>query len=74
MMHRTFFFGPTEVAVIRTLLPPHQPQPHSNFEIISAYFWRYRTIALQLNIDEEIHIICVVIARSKFVATRWLLQ
>ncbi|AES69799.1 transferase family protein [Medicago truncatula] len=46
MMHRTFFFGPTEVAPIRTLLPPHQLQPHSYFEIISAYFWRYPNLLL----------------------------
>jgi benzyl alcohol O-benzoyltransferase len=67
MVHHTFFFGPTEVAEIRTLLPSHQLQQHSMFEIITAYFWRCRTIALQLDIDEEIRLICVVNARSKFV-------
>ncbi|RHN78451.1 putative benzyl alcohol O-benzoyltransferase [Medicago truncatula] len=39
MVHRTFFIGPTEVAAIRTLLPPNQMQQYSNFEIIAAYFW-----------------------------------
>jgi benzyl alcohol O-benzoyltransferase len=67
MVHRTFFIGPTEVSAIRSLLPPHQLQQHSNFEIIAAYFWRCRTIALQLDVDEEVRIICVVDARSKSV-------
>ena len=67
MVHRTFFIGPTEVAAIRSLLPPHQLQQHSNFEIIAAYVWRCRTIALQLDVDEEVRIMCVVNARSKFV-------
>ncbi|XP_058752065.1 benzyl alcohol O-benzoyltransferase-like [Vicia villosa] len=67
MVHHTFFFGPTEVAAIRSLLPPCQRQQYSNFEIIAAYFWRCRTIALQLNPNEEVRIICIVNARSKHV-------
>ncbi|XP_045815144.1 benzyl alcohol O-benzoyltransferase-like [Trifolium pratense] len=67
VVHRTFFFGPTEVAVIRSLLPTHQLKQYSNFEIITAYFWRCRIIALQLDYDKEIRIICIVNARSKFV-------
>ncbi|XP_058728352.1 benzyl alcohol O-benzoyltransferase-like [Vicia villosa] len=67
IVHHTLFFGPTEVAAIRTLLPSHQRQQHSNFEIISAYLWRYRTIALQLPTNQEVRIICVVNARSKSV-------
>ncbi|GAU24686.1 hypothetical protein TSUD_322940 [Trifolium subterraneum] len=65
MIHRSFFFGPTEVASIRALLPPHQ-QKHSNFEIITACLWRCRTIALQPNTDEEVRIIVIVNVRGKF--------
>jgi len=67
MVHRTFFIGSTEVAAIRSLIPPHQLQQHSNFGIIAAYFWRCRTIALQLDADEEVRIICIVNAHSKSV-------
>ncbi|GAU48000.1 hypothetical protein TSUD_404770 [Trifolium subterraneum] len=68
MVHHIFFFGPTEVATIRSLLPPDQQlQQYSNFEIIAAYFWRCRTIALQLDANEEVRIISVVDARSKSV-------
>lgn len=68
MDHRSFFFGPTEVAAIRALLPPHQQQQHqhSNFEILTACLWRCRTIALQPDTDEEVRIICIVNARGKF--------
>nr|ACJ85557.1 unknown [Medicago truncatula] len=65
MAHRSFFFGPTEVAKIRALLPPHQ-QKQSNFEILTACLWRCRTIALQPDTDEEVRIICIVNARGKF--------
>ncbi|WJX10659.1 Benzyl alcohol O-benzoyltransferase [Trifolium repens] len=65
MAHRSFFFGPTEVASIRALLPPHQ-QKQSNFEILTACLWRCRTIALQPDNDEEVRIICIVNAREKF--------
>ncbi|PNY03205.1 benzyl alcohol O-benzoyltransferase-like protein, partial [Trifolium pratense] len=65
MAHRSFFFGPTEVASIRALLPPHQ-QKQSNFEILTACLWRCRTIALQPDSDEEVRIICIVNARGKF--------
>ena len=53
---RSFFFGHTEVAAIRALLPPHQQQ-HSNFEILVAFLWRCRTIALQPDIDKEVRIV-----------------
>lgn len=67
MVHRTFFIGPTEVAAIRSLLPPNQMQQYSNFEIIAAYFWRCRTIAFQLDSNEEVRMICLVDARNKSV-------
>ncbi|CAK8570738.1 unnamed protein product [Lathyrus sativus] len=65
MAHRSFFFGPTEVAAIRAYLPSHQ-QRRSNFEILTACLWRCRTIALQPDADEEVRIICIVNSRSKF--------
>ncbi|XP_020235949.1 benzyl alcohol O-benzoyltransferase [Cajanus cajan] len=65
MAHRSFFFGPTEVAAIRHLIPPHQRQC-SNFELLTACLWRCRTIALQPERDEEVRILCIVNARAKF--------
>ncbi|KAL1300640.1 hypothetical protein HN51_045295 [Arachis hypogaea] len=65
MAHRSFFFGPSELSAIRRLLPPHQ-QRCSDFEILTACLWRWRTIALQPENEEEVRIICIVNARGKF--------
>ncbi|XP_054816160.1 benzyl alcohol O-benzoyltransferase-like [Prosopis cineraria] len=65
MVHRSFFFGPNEVASIRSQIPYHLRQS-SDFEIITAFLWRCRTMALQPDDDEEVRIICIVNARAKF--------
>ncbi|XP_054796676.1 benzyl alcohol O-benzoyltransferase-like [Prosopis cineraria] len=65
MVHHSFFFGPNEIASIRNQIPYHLRQS-SNFEIITAFLWRCRTIALQPNDDDKVRIICVVNARAKF--------
>ncbi|KAK7316335.1 hypothetical protein VNO77_35295 [Canavalia gladiata] len=65
MAHRSFFFGPTEVTAIRRLIPPLK-RNCSNFEILTACLWRCRTLALLLDSDEEVRIVCIVNARAKF--------
>ncbi|KAL5568304.1 hypothetical protein UlMin_024879 [Ulmus minor] len=65
MAHRSFFFGPTQISAIRRMLPPHQRRS-STFELLTACLWRCRTIALQPEAEEEVRIICIVNARSKF--------
>lgn len=65
MTHRSFFFGPTEMAAIRRLLPPHLRRS-STFEILTACLWRCRTIALQPDPEEEMRVICIVNSRAKF--------
>ncbi|CAJ2673955.1 unnamed protein product [Trifolium pratense] len=65
MVHRSFFFGPTELAALRPQFPSHLQQ-QSRFEIITACLWRCRTIALQPDADEEVRIICIYNARGKF--------
>ncbi|XP_050888018.1 benzyl alcohol O-benzoyltransferase [Lathyrus oleraceus] len=67
MVRRTFFYGPNEVATIRSLLPANQQQQYSKLEIITAFLWRCRTIALQFDSNEEVHMNMVVNGRSKFV-------
>ncbi|CAL5207976.1 unnamed protein product [Lathyrus oleraceus] len=67
MVPRTFFFGPNEVATIRSLLPTNQQRQYTKFEIITAFLWRYRTIALQLDSNEEVCLYFAVNGRSKYV-------
>ncbi|XP_058758186.1 benzyl alcohol O-benzoyltransferase-like [Vicia villosa] len=64
MVQRTFFFGPTEVAKIHSLLPTNMVHKYTKFEIITAFVWRCRTIALHPDSDEEVRMISVVNARS----------
>ncbi|KAE8077559.1 hypothetical protein FH972_016114 [Carpinus fangiana] len=65
MVHRSFFFGPTEMSALRRFVPHHLGQC-STFEVLTACLWRCRTIALQPDRDEEVRIICIVNARAKF--------
>ncbi|XP_052187917.1 benzyl alcohol O-benzoyltransferase-like [Diospyros lotus] len=64
MAHRSFFFGPAQVAALRSLLPPNL-QTRSTFELLTACLWRSRTIALNPDPEEEVRIICIVNARGK---------
>ncbi|KAK7291116.1 hypothetical protein RIF29_06015 [Crotalaria pallida] len=63
LQYCSFFFGPTEIATIRRLLPHHLAQSTS-FEVLAAFIWRCRTIALQLeNLNQEVRLLCYINAR-----------
>ncbi|XP_022986530.1 benzyl alcohol O-benzoyltransferase-like [Cucurbita maxima] len=65
MTQRSFFFGPTELSIIRETLPTHFHNCSSS-EILTIFIWRLRTIALQLSQDEEVRLLCLVNLRTKF--------
>ncbi|KAJ0793762.1 putative benzyl alcohol O-benzoyltransferase [Helianthus annuus] len=65
MAHKSFFFGPTEVSALRRFVPPYLKNC-STYEVLTACLWRCRTIALQLDPEEEMRIICVINVRAKF--------
>lgn len=65
MAHRSFFFGPTEVAALRRLVPA-KLRHCSTFEILTACLWRCRTTALQPDPEEEVRVLCIVNARARF--------
>ncbi|XP_056684830.1 benzyl alcohol O-benzoyltransferase-like [Spinacia oleracea] len=64
MVHKSFFFGPTEIAALKRFIPPYVKS--STFEIITACLWRCRTISLQLDPEEIVRMICIVNSRSLF--------
>ncbi|KAJ9559245.1 hypothetical protein OSB04_013859 [Centaurea solstitialis] len=64
MAHRSFFFGPTEVATLRRFLPPNL-RKCTTFEVLTACLWRCRTIALQPDPEEEMQFMCTVNVRAK---------
>ncbi|KAG0451877.1 hypothetical protein HPP92_025975 [Vanilla planifolia] len=63
MVHRSFFFGAQEVAALRSHLPPHLRRS-STFEILTAFLWRSRTLAMQPDPEEEFRIISIVNGRG----------
>ncbi|XP_047332705.1 benzyl alcohol O-benzoyltransferase-like [Impatiens glandulifera] len=66
MVHRSFFFGKTESAALRNLVPHAQREACTSFDLMTACLWRCRTIALNFEPNEEVRVLCIVNARSKF--------
>ncbi|KAJ8557251.1 hypothetical protein K7X08_002876 [Anisodus acutangulus] len=65
MVHKSFFFGPSEVSALRRFLPPHL-RKCSTFELLTSVLWRCRTISLNPDPEEEVRVLCIVNARSRF--------
>ncbi|KAG6571217.1 Benzyl alcohol O-benzoyltransferase, partial [Cucurbita argyrosperma subsp. sororia] len=64
MAHRFIFFSPLQITALRQTLPIHL-RHCSSFELIAAYVWCLRTIALQLSPKEEVRFLCIMNLRSK---------
>ncbi|XP_074317882.1 benzyl alcohol O-benzoyltransferase-like [Silene latifolia] len=56
VVHKIFFFGPTEIGNIRRLLPVGHSKKSTRFEILTACIWRSRTIAMQFNPKVEVRL------------------
>ncbi|KAM3682624.1 hypothetical protein ACB098_12G086800 [Castanea mollissima] len=52
----SFFFGSTQVSAIREKIPHHLGK-YSTFEILTAFLWRSRTIALSPNPEDQVRLI-----------------
>ncbi|XP_009803456.1 benzyl alcohol O-benzoyltransferase-like isoform X1 [Nicotiana tabacum] len=63
MVHKSFFFGPSEVSALRRFVPYHL-RKCSTFELLTAVLWRCRTMSLKPDPEEEVRILCIVNARS----------
>ncbi|RDX96302.1 13-hydroxylupanine O-tigloyltransferase, partial [Mucuna pruriens] len=62
--HRSFFFGPKEIASMRALLSHDLATRSTSFEVLTAFLWRCRTVALQWkNPNQEVRLLCIVNAR-----------
>ncbi|XP_009804829.1 benzyl alcohol O-benzoyltransferase-like [Nicotiana tabacum] len=65
MVHKSFFFGPAEVSALRRFVP-HHLRKCSTFELLTAVLWRCRTMSLKPDPEEEVRVLCIVNARSRF--------
>ncbi|XP_071703738.1 benzyl alcohol O-benzoyltransferase-like [Rutidosis leptorrhynchoides] len=62
--YKSFFFGPNELSTLRGLAPAHLKNC-STFDLLTAYLWRCRTIALQPDPKDDMRIIFAIDARLK---------
>nr|KJB78759.1 hypothetical protein B456_013G017100 [Gossypium raimondii] len=65
MVECSFFFGPVEVSLLRSLLPLHL-RHCTKFELITACLLRCQTIAMNLDPEEQVRMLCIANVRSKF--------
>lgn len=67
MVHRSFFFGQREISTLRSRLPPQLRRASSSFDILTAYVWKIRTLALEPNDpNENFRVLCVVSGHGRF--------
>ncbi|XP_058104959.1 benzyl alcohol O-benzoyltransferase-like [Magnolia sinica] len=64
MEEQIFFFGPSEISALRKHVPPCF-HPCSRFDLLTSCLWRCRTVALGVEPDKEVRLICMVNARAK---------
>ncbi|KAJ4724399.1 Benzyl alcohol O-benzoyltransferase [Melia azedarach] len=62
--HKSFWFGPQDVKALRQQLPLHLKNC-STFDLLAAFTWRCRTIALNLDPEETVRFSCLVNVRGK---------
>ncbi|XP_028795711.1 benzyl alcohol O-benzoyltransferase-like [Neltuma alba] len=62
IVHRSFFFGPSEVSSLRRLLPNHLTQSTS-FDLVTACLWYCRTKALELDPQDDVRLMFLANAR-----------
>ncbi|KAK8591416.1 hypothetical protein V6N13_031462 [Hibiscus sabdariffa] len=64
LVQRSFFFGPAQVSLLRRLLPLHLRRC-TKFELLTAFIWRCRSLAINLQPHEEVRMLCAVNVNSK---------
>ncbi|KNA08791.1 hypothetical protein SOVF_159380 [Spinacia oleracea] len=65
LVQKSFLFGSTELDALRRNVPSHVKQ-FSTFDVLSASLWRCRTIALGLDLEQEVRLLFSLNARNRF--------
>ncbi|CAL5088090.1 unnamed protein product [Urochloa decumbens] len=63
--HHAFFFGPGEIAAIRSQAPPALRGATSRFDLVGAFMWRCRAAALRFDPDDLVRLHIFVNARVR---------
>ncbi|KAI4318695.1 hypothetical protein MLD38_032368 [Melastoma candidum] len=64
VISKSFFFGPTELTAIRRSLP-QRLRNCSTYVVLASFLWRSRTIAFNLNAEDEVGFVTVGDVRTK---------
>ncbi|CAM0943002.1 unnamed protein product [Alopecurus aequalis] len=66
MVTHHLWFGPQEIAALRSLVPEHLARSCTVFELLSAFLWRCRTIALGYQPGLPVRLVFRMNARGKY--------
>uniref|UniRef100_A0ACD5YC18 Uncharacterized protein n=1 Tax=Avena sativa TaxID=4498 RepID=A0ACD5YC18_AVESA len=64
LTHRSLFFGPRELAAVRSHMPSSLRHSTTTFELLTGCLWKCRTMALAPAADETMRMICIVNLRG----------
>lgn len=64
LAHKSFYFGSKEFKTLRNRLPFHLKNC-STFDLLTAFIWKCRTIALKLEPEEIARVSCIINIRGK---------
>ncbi|KAL7187841.1 hypothetical protein ACSBR1_037815 [Camellia fascicularis] len=65
-LHQSFYFGTKQMtAIFNHLPPPHLFHSSSTLQVLTAFLWRCRTIALQIDPNETVRVTFMVDVRGK---------
>ncbi|OIT31453.1 PREDICTED: methanol O-anthraniloyltransferase-like [Nicotiana attenuata] len=65
LIQHSFFFGNKEMEAIQDQVSPNQRAIYTKFELLVAFLWKCRTIALGLHPEEIVHLTYLVNVRGK---------
>ncbi|RZC52844.1 hypothetical protein C5167_021265 [Papaver somniferum] len=68
VVQHSLFFGSKELAALRQYIPPYL-QACTTFELLTAWLWRCRTIAIGYDPEEEVRVVISVSTRGKLHST-----
>lgn len=66
MVLQYFFFGPREMATLRSQIPGHLAQSTTTFELITAVMWRCRTLALGYESSQRVRTMFTLNTRGRW--------
>ncbi|KAF8687809.1 hypothetical protein HU200_042747 [Digitaria exilis] len=61
LRHRSFFFGPKEIAAIRAELSPELQKRATKFDTIAGWLWKFRTVALAPDDSNEVMPLAIIV-------------